>query len=102
MKYDVKAEITLYVECEKDQQKELEIIINEYFLDSEEYTLDIIGSNINSNEETEFYIVMNTNGSYEDNLQKFKHLHRNMGYLLEGTSIKYKGISLIPNEITWN
>lgn len=102
MNYDVKAEITLYVQCETNQQEELKIIIEEYFLDSGEYTLDIIGCNINSNDETEFYIVMNTNGSYEDNLEKFNHLHRNMGYILEGTSIQYKGISLIPNEVKWN
>ena len=102
MKYDVNAEVTLYVECKREQEEELQIIIKDYFLDSGEYTLDIIGCNINSNNETEFYIIMNTKGSYEDNLEKFNHLHMSMGYLLEGTSIKYKGISLIPNQVKWN
>lgn len=101
-KKDITVEIRLYVECKENQRKDLELRVKEYFLEEKEYTLNFKGYSKNYNEETEFYIVMNTEGSYESNLVKLKHLHMVIEDLLKDTSMKYKGISLIPNRVKWN
>ena len=45
---------------------------------------------------------MNTIGSYEDNLGKLRDLHFKLEELLKSNSIKYNGMSLIPNKVEWN
>lgn len=96
----VKVEITAYMKCKNEQLKEIEIIIKE--LGCEKYSLDIIGSYINENNEVEIYIVMNTEGSYEDNLERLRQFHFNLEESLKSISIKYNGMSLVPNKVKWN
>lgn len=96
----VKVEVTAYMEFKKEQLNEIEIMINR--LSCEKYSLDVIGSYINENNEVEIYIVMNTEGSYEYNLGKLSDLHLKLEELLKSNSIKYNGMSLIPNKVEWN
>ncbi len=96
----VKVEITAYMECKNEQLKEIEIMIEE--LGCEQYSLDVIGSYINENNQAEIYIVMNTEGSYEDNLERLRQFHFNLEESLKSISIKYNGMSLVPNKVKWN
>lgn len=96
----VKVEVTAYMEFKKEQLNEIEIMINR--LSCEKYSLDVIGSYINENNEVEIYIVMSTEGSYEYNLGKLSDLHLKLEELLKSNSIKYNGMSLIPNKVEWN
>lgn len=99
-KFDVKVGITVYLEFEKGRNKNIEIMIKE--LDCKKYSLDVIGSYINENNEVEVYIIMNTEGSYEENLGKLRDLHLKLEELLKNNSIKYNGMSLVPNKVEWN
>ncbi len=96
----VKVEVIAYMKCKNEQLKEIEIIIKE--LGCEKYSLDVIGSYINENNEVEIYIVMNTEGSYEDNLERLRQFHFNLEESLKSISIKYNGMSLVPNKVKWN
>ncbi|EQE83458.1 UNVERIFIED_CONTAM: hypothetical protein C3P01_01430 [Clostridioides difficile] len=96
----VKVEITVCIECKNEQLKKVEKIIKG--LGCKKYTLDIIGSYINENNQAEIYIVMNTEGSYEDNLERLRQFHFNLEESLKSISIKYNGMSLVPNKVKWN
>lgn len=96
----VKVELTAYMECKNEQLKEIEIMIKE--LGCEKYSLDVIGSYINENNEVEIYIVMNTEGSYKDNLERLRQFHFDLEESLKSNSVKYNGMSLIPNKVNWN
>ncbi len=96
----VKVEITVCIECKNEQLKKVEKIIKG--LGCKKYGLDIIGSYINENNHVEIYIVMNTEGSYEDNLERLRQFHFNLEESLKSISIKYNGISLVPNKVKWN
>lgn len=101
-KSNVKIEITVYLECKKGQNQNLEEMVKSYFSDNEEYRLEVIGTYRSTNDDVELYLVMNTTGSYEDNLDKLRQLHLKLDKLLKNNSIKYNGMSLIPNKVNWN
>lgn len=92
--------ITAYAECKNKQLEKVEKIIKG--LGCKKSSLDIIGSYINENNQAEIYIVMNTEGSYEDNLERLRQFHFNLEQSLKSISIKYNGMSLIPNKVNWN
>ena len=103
MKNDnVKVGITAHLELKNEQHQNLEEMINLYFLDNEEYKLDVIGSYRSINNDVELYLVMNTIGSYEDNLGRLEQLHFKLERLLKCNGIKYNGMSLVPNKVEWN
>ena len=96
----VEVYITMHVQIENNKLERIEELIKSVML---KYNyLNIIGSYISESNEVQIYIVMNTKGSYEENLTKIKKLHFKLERLLEDTEIKYNGISLIPNKIKWN
>lgn len=101
-KNNVKVEIKVQLECKEDQNQNSEKMIELYFSGNEKYSLEIIGSYSNTNNDVELYLVMNTTGSYEDNLDRLRELHFKLEELLESKSVKYKGMSLIPNKVNWN
>ncbi len=101
-KNNVKVEIKVELECKKNQNENLEKMIELYFSVNEKYSLEIIGSYRNINNDVELYLVMNTTGSYEDNLDKLRELHFKLEELLDSNSFKYNGMSLIPNKVNWN
>ncbi|HBG4973249.1 TPA: hypothetical protein KQF34_003065 [Clostridioides difficile] len=98
---DVNVELTLLVECESDEYEKLESIIDEGGVNGNEYSLTIIGSTEYEDNTKAIYILMNTDGSYEINLKRLSKLHLKITELLNDTSVKYKGISLIPNTVKW-
>lgn len=101
-KSNVKVEITVYLECTKEENQNFEELLKSYFRCNEEHSLDIIGSYRSINNDVEIYLAMNTTGSYEDNLDKFRQLHLKLDEFLKNNSIKYKGMSLVPNKVKWN
>ena len=101
-KNNVKVEIKVQLECKKDQNQNLDKMMEQHFSRNEEYSLAIIGSYCNTNDDVELYLVMNTTGSYEDNLDRLRELHFELEELLESNSVKYKGMSLTPNKVNWN
>ncbi len=101
-KNNVKVEIKVELECNKNQNQNLEKMIELYFSGNEKYSLEIIGSYRNTNNDVDLYLVMNTTGSYEDNLDRLRELHFELEKLLESNSSKYNGMSLIPNKVNWN
>ena len=100
IKKKVNVELTAYLELRNQQLKKIETMIKE--LNCEKYSLNVIGSYINENNEVEVYIIINTEGSYEENLGKLRHLHLKLEELLKNNSIKYNGMSLVPNKVEWN
>lgn len=101
-KNNVKVEIIVHLECKNGLNLNLEEMVKYYFSGNKEYSLDIIGTYRSINNEVELYSVMNTIGSYEDNLGKLRDLHFKLEELLKSNSIKYNGMSLIPNKVEWN
>lgn len=101
-KNNVKVEIKVQLECKKGLNQNLEDIVELNFRENEEYSLEIIGIYRSTNNDVELYLVMNTTGSYEDNLNRLRELHFKLEELLESKSVKYKGMSLIPNKVNWN
>lgn len=98
---NVKVEITLFVECNQYGCEELIEIIEEGLLNNKEYTLSVFRNTKYCDNTKAIYMIMYTNGSYEMNLKRLRNLHTNIEELLEGTSVEYKGISLIPNQVNW-
>ncbi len=99
---NVKVELTLLIECKKGKHNELECMIDEGTLSEKEYSLTILGSTEYEDNAIAIYILMNTEGSYEKNLQRLSRIHLKIDSLLKDTSIKYRGISLVPNNVKWD
>ena len=98
----IKVELTVDLECNHSQYEELEKLINEGVLNGSEYNLEIVGLANYKNNITELHLIMNTHGSYEDNLDRIRALHTKLEELLKVISVEYKGMSLIPNKVEWN
>ena len=98
----VKVELTLLIECEKGKHNELELMIDEGVLNEEEYSLSILGITEYEDNVSAIYILMNTDGTYENNLPRLSRLHTKIDKLLKDTSIKYISLSLIPNNVKWD
>ena len=98
----VKVELTLLIECKEGNHSELEWMIDEGVLNEKEYSLTILGSTEYEDNASAIYILMNTEGSYEINLQRLSRLHLKIENLLKDTSVKYRGISLVPNNVKWD
>lgn len=98
----VKVELILLIECEEGNRNELEGMIDEGVLNEKEYSLTILGSTEYEDNARAIYILMNTEGSYEKNLQRLSRLHLKIENLLKDTNVKYRGISLVPNIVKWD
>lgn len=99
---EIKVELTVDLECNHNQYEELEKLINEGVLNESEYNLEIVGLVNYKNNITELHLIMNTQGSYEDNLDRIRTLHIKIEELLKVISVEYNGMSLIPNKVEWN
>lgn len=99
---NVKVELTLLIEYKKGKHNELECMIDEGALSEKEYSLTILGSTEYEDNVMAIYILMNTDGSYEKNLQRLSRIHLKIDNLLKDTSIKYIGLSLVPNNVKWD
>lgn len=99
---DVKVELTVDLNCNHSQYEELEKLINKGYLNGHEYNLDIVGLDNYKNKITKLHLIMNTQGSYEDNLDRIRTLHTKIEELLKVINVEYKGMSLIPNKVEWN
>lgn len=99
---NVKVKLTLLIECNKEKHNELEYLINGGELGEKGYSLDVLGNKEYEDNVMAIYIIMNTEGSYEKNLQRLSKLHLKIDNLLKKTSIKYRGMSLVPNKVKWD
>lgn len=99
---NVKVKLTLSIECNKEKYNELESLINGGVLSEKGYNLEVLGNKECEDNMMDIYIIMNTEGSYEKNLQRLSKLHLEIDNLLKKTSIKYRGMSLVPNKVKWD
>ena len=98
----VKVELTLLIESKEGNHSELEWMIDEGVLNEKEYSLTILGSTEYEDNARAIYLLMNTEGSYKKDLQRLSRLHLKIENLLKDTSVKYRGISLGPNNVKWD
>ena len=98
----IKVELTVGLTCSYVQHKEVNKLINEGMINGNAYSLEVAGVDNYENNTTELHLIMSTEGTYEDNLDRIKEIHRKLEHLSKGTSMEYKGISLIPNKVEWN